>query len=417
MLFLVGMTFGLAFFVIAMGAEVGGAGDTPVYVELSRGVFSFRGFQLGGAASATYPPGYPLFLAPFTALTGGAGAEVVVVQCALGGLCAVMTARIGDLLYSTRVGGVAGIAAALAPQLAFWEAYPISDVLGLTLLLAGTVQLFRAAPARTQDSDPPLGPAISYRRAAVAGALFGASALVRPLSLSLAIPALFWLANRSISVSWRERAGLFAVVVAVMIALMAPWTVRNAVEFGGFYPLSTRNGWQLVQATQWELHGRGTVGVDVTYPEEAAGLTEGEADRLLTRLALDQIRSHPYDFLRRSGTKSLFTWLPTAPGLGYGSLMMGIQFCLVALAAALAMLYRRGRSGGVLWLMSLGATLGIALTILDPDYRYRLPILLVLMPAAAWLLLEILGFGGSGLPLDEAALKPDGESGGRAATG
>lgn len=373
---------GAVYFLTMMGGEVGAAGDTPTYVELSRGVFSGSGFQLNGRPSATYPPGYPIFLAPFVLLFGDAGLPVVITQWLLAALCAVSIARIATIMYSSTTGLLAGIGAATAPQLAMWAAFPISDVLGLTLLLIGLLFMFKALPPESASTTTLTGLGKPLRSAILTGAFFGASAMVRPLSLSLALPALSWLALPWARGTLRRRLGMLAVVVLAMVIVISPWAVRNAFEFGGFFPLSTRNGWQLIQATEWNLEGRGTVGVDVTYPEEAAGLDEAEADRLLVEIALNRITADPGDFLRRAVTKTVFLWLPTAPGLGLASLVMGLYFCGIAALAASAFIWRDVRRGVIFWVMAAGASAGVALTILDPDYRYRLPVLMVLLPPA-----------------------------------
>lgn len=387
MIFVVAVLSGFVYFAIMMGFEVGAAGDTPTYVELSKGILSGGGFRLNGVPSATYPPGYPLFIAPFVALFGGAGVAVVAVQWLVGGAAAVLVARIAQAFYGSSAALVAGLGAATAPQLAMWEAYPISDVLGLSLLLCGVLLLFKAfPPVGMANATPSRRQSLAW--AGASGVALGASAMVRPLSLSLGIPALYWVFSPWIRASSKLRVLAMLCVLAGLIVVVAPWTIRNAAEFDGFYPLSTRNGWQLIQATEWTLQGRGTVGVDVTYPDEASGLSEGEADRVLTRIALERIKENPTDFASRSGMKVLFLWLPTAPGLGLASLAMGIQFCLVAILAASAFLCKEARRGLMFWLISAGASLGVAFTILDPDYRYRLPVLLILMPPAAWGLLQ-----------------------------
>lgn len=384
-IFVVAMATGALYFATMMGFKVGAAGDTPTYVELSQGIFSGRGFRLNGVPSATYPPGYPLFIAPFVFLFGGPGVAVVVAQWLAGGAAAVLVARIARLFYGSSVGILAGLGAASAPQLAMWEAYPISDVLGLTLLLLSIFFLIKALPPVDESKKKKnLSRRATLELSGASGVALGASAMVRPLSLSLGLPALFWIISPWTRAPRRSRALSLLCVTAGMVVVIAPWAIRNSAEFNGFYPLSTRNGWQLIQATEWTLEGRGTVGVDVTYPDEASGLSEGEADRLLTKIAIERIRGNPANFASRAGLKVLFLWLPTAPGLGLASLAMGVQFCLVAVLAASAFCFREARRGLIFWIIALGASFGVAFTILDPDYRYRLPVLLILMPPASW---------------------------------
>jgi hypothetical protein len=177
--------------------------------------------------------------------------------------------------------------------------------------------------------------------------------------------------------------GVWAAFVIAFALPMSLWSARNQVVLGSPVPLSTATGWAFLQGVQWRLEGRGTVGVDVTYPDEASRMSEVEANRYLTELALRTIASDPLSYAKTVALKILFLWLPTAPGLGPGMLLSGLYFDAIAILAILGCLSRSsGRRCLPFMLGAAGVTAGVAFAILDPDYRYRLTLLVLLVVPA-----------------------------------
>ncbi len=385
----------LLFFLLYFDGRVQHGGDTPLYVELAGGFFAGHGMTLSGRPSATYPPGYPIFMAIFApgGRIGGllAGAQMVV--------SASMTAAvysIARIRFGARAALISSALMILAPQVPFWSAYALSDTFGLAVGVWGVWALNRAAA-------PGEGDWISDRRrlalAGLGGVLIGVSALTRPLN----VPALLFVGiglqvfriRRSDQPEGESellgkkttRAGAVVAAVAALgfLVPVGLWTLRNSVVMGSPIVLSSRTGWQLWQGVLWDSHGRGTVGKDVYYPEEAASMNEVEADRYLFRKAIDEIRLNPRRYLGKFFAKVLYLWSPTAPGLGTGMLVSGLFFCAVAALGAVALRKKKYRPGALpFWLGALGVTASVGFTILDPDYRYRLPLLvLLIIPAGA----------------------------------
>jgi len=390
----------LVFFFVYFDGALRSGGDTPVYEELSRGFWTSHGMTLGGTPSATYPPVYPAFLA---ALAPGSrpGALLATAQLLVSASIAGAVYSIARYWFGGQAPLFAGILSVVAPQLPFWAGFVLSDTLGIALGIWGVwgvvAALACAATERKRNWKTVL-------LAAVGGILVALAILTRPLNapaLLFTSGGLFWtVRNGRYWPKWdawdsvnRAKLSIVRLGLVFSIAMSLPiavWTTRNAIEMKAFIPLSTRAGWQLWQGVLWDLHGRGTVGKDVYYPDEAGGMGEVEADRYLIRRSLSEIQRNPARFAQKFSTKVAFLWLPTAPGLGLGMLLSGMYFWVVAGLTAVAVLATPTHRGVVAFgLGALGVTVAVGVTILDPDYRYRLP-LLVLLLAPAGCGLEVL---------------------------
>lgn len=383
----------LGFFFLYFDGEVQQGGDTPLYLELSEGFFEGRGMTLGGVPSATYPPVYPAFLA-ITAPGGRLGGLPAAIQLAVSASIAGAVYAIARRLFGGGAALISGVAAIAAPQFPFWAGYALSDALGVALGIWGIWSVVVASGVLAQD-EMANGKALLL--SGLGGLLVSLAVLTRPLNA----PALLMAAG-GVIVTGRagqryrngpdsgRRAGrpVLAAAAAFLLALVLPiamWTARNAVVMRAPIVLSTRTGWQLWQGTLWELDARGTVGKDVYYPEEASAMGEVEADRYLTRRSIDEIRAAPLRYVYKFATKAAYLWLPSAPGLGKGMLLTGLYFCVLAALAAVALGTGRARPASApFWLGALGVTVAVGVTILDPEYRYRLPlVVMMLVPAGA----------------------------------
>jgi hypothetical protein len=196
-----------------------------------------------------HPPLYLYFLGSVFTLFGTLGA-VKVVQAVVGGLLTPALGLIGGRVLGERPGLVAAAVAAFYPELVWFSAHFWSETLFTVLLWWGFERLLAA------DGDA------SPRTAAVAGALLGLAVLTRETVLYFLPIAAVWLAWRR--VGGRRRA---AVVLALAALVVLPWTVRNAIAFHAFVPVSTAgalNLWQgnthlsrqEVYEEYWSVHGR-----------------------------------------------------------------------------------------------------------------------------------------------------------------
>lgn len=134
-----------------------------------------------------------------------------------------------------------------------------------------------------------------------AGALAGLAALTRETGLLL-VPLLAVLVWRASPVRGRRRLAAPAAVLAVAVATVVPWTIRNAVALDAFVPVTTSGGY-----TAAGTYNRSSLDHELTgvwMPPErdpalrevilaAAPFDEVELDRLLRSEAIDFVGNEP----------------------------------------------------------------------------------------------------------------------------
>jgi len=167
-------------------------------------------------------------------VTGSPSLAPLLAQAALGAVAVALVWFIARELFGERTALVAAAIAAMFPPLVLITRAPLTEVLFVPLELAvlAVVLVARRAPA------PPL------RLAVAAGVLCGLAALTRQAGLFLLLPvAAGFLAMRG----WDRRRALAATAAAVAatIVVVAPWTARNASEFGRFIPVALQDGFLL----------------------------------------------------------------------------------------------------------------------------------------------------------------------------
>lgn len=187
-----------------------------------------------GGASAFRPPGYPVFLAAVYAAVGEEASPIArMVQALVGAIAAGLVGLIAGRLWGRRVGVVALGIAAFAPSLVVLGTAPVSEGLFVALVLGAVATALQA-----RRSPRPL------RWALATGVLVGLGELTRTNAAVLLIP--LGLAVWDVRPRWRARALLRPAVVVVAAALtVVPWTIRNALVFHAFVPVSTQVGYTL----------------------------------------------------------------------------------------------------------------------------------------------------------------------------
>jgi Dolichyl-phosphate-mannose-protein mannosyltransferase len=226
-------------------------GDEPSWIELGR--------QLARPAIAFsplrsdlvfYPPVYPYFVGALFRLFGSMAA-VLWVQVVLGALLVPVVGRAAARAFGPRASVLAAAFTAFYPELAWYPAHYWSETVFLLLLWA--------AIERALDADA----TSSWRTAAAAGALFGLATLTRELALYLVPLVLLWMVRpwavgatsvgTRIVLSRNRLVGAGALLLASVITI-APWTLRNAIVFRAFVPVSTMGGLNLWQGNTTLTH-------------------------------------------------------------------------------------------------------------------------------------------------------------------
>jgi len=226
-------------------------GDEPSWIELGR--------QLARPAVAFsplrsdlvfYPPVYPYLVGALFRLSGSMAA-VLWVQVVLGALLVPVVGRAAERAFGPRASVLAAAFTAFYPELVWYPAHYWSETVFLLLLWAA-IERALAADA-----------AASWRTAAAAGVLFGLATLTRELALYLVPLVVLWTVRpwavgatsvgTRIVLSRNRLVGAGALLLVTVLTI-APWTLRNAIVFRAFIPVSTMGGLNLWQGNTTLTH-------------------------------------------------------------------------------------------------------------------------------------------------------------------
>jgi hypothetical protein len=209
------------------------------YKHLAELIYQNGLASLYDASSATnnpdllgHPPGYPILLSFMYKVFPESDSAVQILQAALDSLCAVILFLLAAEFFPLAVGTTAGLMAAFAPQFS-WNAIQLlpDSLAALPILLA--IYLI----ARTRDRPRVL-------LILIAGILIGVSCWLRANALLLApftallFPVIFKRGQR-----W----GAALTLIGGACLCIAPLTIRNAVVFGKFIPVSLGAGQTLIE--------------------------------------------------------------------------------------------------------------------------------------------------------------------------
>jgi 4-amino-4-deoxy-L-arabinose transferase-like glycosyltransferase len=339
----------------------------------------------GGGPSALRPPAYPYFLGGVFAASGDSFSAGRLAAALLGVLSVALVGVIAQLLWTRRVALTAMAIAAVYPPLVLLSGTLLSESLGLPLVL-GLVALVLGFRDRARPRW--VAPA--------AGLLLGLALLDRPAFVVFAVPLVAGL--------WRPwRAPLLALAVAGLVVV--PWTIRNAIEFDAFVPISTQSGF-LVAGTYNSVSDHDPVNPGANRPvtfDPALRATaldprlgENEVNKKLGTAARRYAKDHPgyvprvlwWNSLRLLG---LARPLPTAEatyqfqgiGRGYAKLAL-FAWYLLALAGLAGLVLGAARRVPW-WLVVVPPLLFLSVVWISSDNRYRAPVEPFVILAAATL--------------------------------
>lgn len=250
--------------------------------------------------AAHYPVGYPALVAIAYRVLGATPGVAMLLNAVIGAAAA------GGAWWLASEGAAprwrplgAGLAVALHPALvAYTPALMTEGVAAALVVLAAA----SAVQARRRTRP--------WRWLVATGVLAGIATLVRPQSLLLA-PVVGALAVAA-DVALRERALRAAVVTAVTLACVVPWTARNCAHMHRCALVSVNGGWNLLIGTQtttgsWdELH---------VPPECATVWDEAAKDACFEQAARAAIVAAPGAWLARAPAKlaTTFDYFGAAP--------------------------------------------------------------------------------------------------------
>lgn len=224
-----------------------GIHDPSLYDLYGTRIAQGRGYTLPVGPTAYYPPGYPISLGILywvmfhTPIPDHSPIMIAGANLVYGVLTVLLVFGVARRLFDNRTALVAALLVAVYPNLVFHTAVALTETLFILLFVA----LLLALVSAPWDAG---GDGCSRRRLLAAGVLLGLSALVRPISfLLLPVLVIVWLAA---GWGWRRTLARVGLVTAVAIALIVPWTIRNAIVMNAFVPISTNAGDDLCMSRQ-----------------------------------------------------------------------------------------------------------------------------------------------------------------------
>jgi dolichyl-phosphate-mannose-protein mannosyltransferase len=170
-----------------------------------------------------HPPGYPIFLAAIFKTFGESDTAIQFLQILLDAIAVLLLFLIALELLPLPAAAIAGLLAAISPQFAYFSVLLLPDSLVVPPVLLAIWFLIRARKNERLANF------------AIAGALIGFScwlrgnALLLPLVLALATP---------LFVKRGKRLHAAGAILAGAVIVIAPITIKNAIVFHRFLPLS-----------------------------------------------------------------------------------------------------------------------------------------------------------------------------------
>jgi len=240
-------------FVVVVSPTVPRLGDASAYHLLARQLADGQGYIRPfdylllhlKRPTAEYPPLFPLVLSAATRIGLDTIEQQRIFLSFVGAGTVTLVGLLGRRVADGAVGLAAAALAAVYPMLFLSEATLMSESLYVALVTLVLLCAYRAY------DDP------KTARFVVLGAAIGAATLVRAegLLLGTVVTASVVMAPRG--VRSRERVTRVVVALGVAIVLLVPWTIRNAVKFHAFVPVSN-NAATLVDGANCDVTYGGT---------------------------------------------------------------------------------------------------------------------------------------------------------------
>jgi len=375
--------------------------DAFRYDFAARALADGRGYiHLDGTPTAFWPPGYPLLLATVYAVFGESVKAAQLLNVAMGTATVALVYLIGRRTLGATAALIGSAIAAAFPSLVFFTGVTVSEVAFTFLALLAVFLLVMEAQSE-QPLDPSAGSGQRLRLLLAAGLVLGLASLVRGQALLLPLVLVpFWLRS---GVGW-PLIGRRLVALALGLGLVvAPWTVRNAVQIEAPVLIATNAGVDFWIGHHDNASGDfGTGGSDelvLRHPELTTTEREVRINTEGFREGLAYAVTHPAQELALPFKKLFHLYYNDEEGLkwneGHGgqrflsapareallSLSNVYYFAVLGLVVLGAPLWASRRDPGRLLLVSLIAYWTLIHLVFFGDPRFHAPI----MPIAALL--------------------------------
>jgi hypothetical protein len=287
-----------------------------------------------------------------------------------------------------RAGRAAGFCGALLP-IYYWGELPGAFENGLSALLLAAATLWIAP--HIVKAEP-----VSAGKAWFLGGWAAFLILTSPTLL----PPLLALACLAV---WRAAppAGILLRASAAFLVVLAPWTIRNAVEFHRLIPVRSDFGIELAVSNNSEASPDADANTRTRYVRAhhpfdglrpaLAVKAEGEAaySAQMLREGLAWISGHPLDFARLSGERMAEFWFPASHYLWHAT---GVTLVAVLALAGWVVAWSNARPAAWI-LMAVPLSYSLTFLLIEACIRYTYPIAWSLLLAAGALTASRRGTG------------------------
>jgi len=256
----------------------------------------FKGF-VSDVQRLGHPPGYPILIAAIYSLAGESDSIVQFIQIFIDSASVLVLFLIALEMFQLPIAILSGVLAALSPQFAYFSVLLLPDSLVVLPILLSVYIIVRSRK--------------HYRLSSllISGALVGLSCWLRANALLL---PLFLAALAVLIVPTGRRLSAALTIVASAVLVIAPVTIKNAVVFHRFIPLSLGTGQTLLEGiADYDEQNRFSVPkTDLGLQRQEANLlgkpsyADGlfnedgiERDRMRVARGFQIIRSHPFWFM------------------------------------------------------------------------------------------------------------------------
>jgi 4-amino-4-deoxy-L-arabinose transferase-like glycosyltransferase len=376
--------------------------DATDYDRAATTVAQGEGWPLAHGRATTFrPPAYPLLLAGVYKVAGVERADehdrVVparILGVVIGTLIVLMVFLLAQQLWGRRVALIAMAGAAVYVPLILVGGAVMSEPLFALLLLAAL-----AAAIQHRRSTH------AWRWVVLSGVLAGLTCLTRANALVLLLP--LGLAVWTVRPRWSPRA-LAAPALLVVLALLtiSPWTIRNAVTFHRFIPVSTQLGSALAGTynDQARLDKENPASWRALFhiPEyqgltaRVRGISEPDFEDILRSRSKAYIREHPayvatvaewttrrmFELGGLDWSRHTASTISVTPGWAMAGVYCFWAFTLLAIAGAFTKLARR--TPLFVWMVPVLLYLSVVFLVVEtPRYRTGIDPFIVMLAALA----------------------------------
>jgi len=300
--------------------------DAGRYDAIARSLADGGGFvHLNGTTTMFWPPGYPFFLASvYKAWPGGLLGEhelivALALQAALSAATVALAYAIGRRAFGVTAAMLGTAILALFPSMIFLAGVTLTETV-FTFMFMLALWLIVEAEARG-----------SMRLVALVGAVIGCAALVRGQALLLPLAAIpFWLLSagttqrslpREEGRAVRSALTRALLTLAIALAAVTPWSVRNFIESGSAVPISSNDGVNFYIGHSPDADGRSRKVDELVfrYPELEQAEAEAHISRDGYREGIEWAVKHPAREAELAARKLFFLYWRDDEGIRWNT--------------------------------------------------------------------------------------------------